>query len=37
MQCMDFGRRRSQRSWQMGLLGVVKWRGVDAYLLETSA
>jgi len=36
MQCMVFGRRRIQRSWQTGLLGVVKWRGVDIYLLETS-
>jgi len=29
VQCMDFGRWRSQRSWLLGLLGVVKWLGIS--------
>jgi hypothetical protein len=36
MQCLVFGQKRSQQSWQTGLLGVVKWREVGAYLLESS-
>jgi hypothetical protein len=31
-----FGQWRTQRSWRTDLLNVVIWRGVDAYLLETS-
>jgi hypothetical protein len=34
VQCRDFGPWRIKQSWRMGLLGVVKWRGVGVICLE---
>jgi hypothetical protein len=37
VQCTgDVGQQQSLCIWQMGLLGVVKWRGVVVYVLGTS-
>jgi hypothetical protein len=36
VRCFVFGRGWTWRSWRTGLLGVVKWWGVDPHLLGTS-